>query len=166
MSMCWYSFSSTTEVFFYRQNIYSHPSGVFHRQYFLLRHFLILQNSRTFPGPVKVICYFPGFPGCMGTLYNYIVWMIHLRTWSRKVHFHAVTWMFGRYRKAGACARTHTETESVTHPFLYLIIQWRLDHFRLLSLQSLHQRFDGRALKHTKKNWSSLVLETPSINVS
>ena len=66
-----YSFSSTIEVFFYRYNIYSYfvrvdfSQTIFSRIF--SRYLLILSNSRTFPGPGKLI-YFPGFPRCVGTL--------------------------------------------------------------------------------------------------
>jgi len=33
-------------------------------------HFLILSNSRTFPGPTKRIRYFRGFSECMRTVYS------------------------------------------------------------------------------------------------
>jgi len=38
---------------------------IFSQAIFCSGHFLILQNSWTFPGPGKLI--FPGFPGCVGT---------------------------------------------------------------------------------------------------
>ena len=42
-------------------------SEFFQRQYFFPGDFQILSNSSTFPGPGKLISYFPGFPGHVGT---------------------------------------------------------------------------------------------------
>ena len=58
-------FSSTGTIFIY--SIFSSTCFFFTGNIFP-GHFLILQNSRTFPGRGKLICYFPGFPGRVGTL--------------------------------------------------------------------------------------------------
>jgi len=68
-----YSFCSTIEVFFYSHNIYSQAfcsKWIFSRAIFVYTTFPDLFNSRTFPGPGKLICYFPGRVGTSKGLFS------------------------------------------------------------------------------------------------
>jgi len=91
--VCTDTFPSTNQVFFYRHNIYSQTfcfKWIFSHAILFPGHLLILSNSRTFPGPGKWLCNFPGFPGHMGTL-HYVL-KFH-RIWcSLRVKYWYRTW--------------------------------------------------------------------------
>ena len=68
--MLYFLVPAAKEIYFFTGILFIHffiLSGFFPKAVFFPLDFQILSNSRTSPGPEKLICYIPGFLGHLGT---------------------------------------------------------------------------------------------------